>query len=84
MNNNVINNYLAIQDYIKNNTQDRSSRNIISVTKTFPEDKFMPLIKHGCIHFGENKVQEAQLKWPEVLEKFKNVKLFGTCYTKKL
>ena len=32
---------------------------IIAVSKTFKIDKILPLIKHGHIHFGENKVQEA-------------------------
>ena len=26
----------------------------------------MPLIKHGVIHFGENKVQEAEVKWKDI------------------
>ena len=29
-------------------------------------DKISPLIEHGHIHFGENKVQEAIEKWSEV------------------
>ena len=32
--------------------------NIIAVSKTFPMDEIKPLIDHGHIHFGENKVQE--------------------------
>ena len=35
----------------------------------------MPLIEYGHIHFGENKVQEALNKWPDILSKFKNLKL---------
>ena len=33
---------------------------IIAVSKTFPIDRIEPLIKKGHIHFGENKVQEAE------------------------
>ena len=33
--------------------------NIIAVSKTFPLDHIKPLINHGHLHFGENKVQEA-------------------------
>ena len=33
--------------------------NIIAVSKTFPLEHIKPLIDHGHIHFGENKVQEA-------------------------
>ncbi len=36
---------------------------IICVSKTFSIDKLNPLIKHGHHHFGENKMQEAIIKW---------------------
>ena len=36
---------------------------IIAVSKTFSVNDIMPLIDHGHIHFGENKVQEAINKW---------------------
>ena len=36
---------------------------IVAVSKTFNYDHIKPLIDHGHIHFGENKVQEAQSKW---------------------
>ena len=26
----------------------------------------MPLIKHGHLHFGENKIQEAKIKWTDI------------------
>ena len=35
------------------------SPKIIAVSKTFKIDKILPLIEHGHIHYGENKVQEA-------------------------
>ncbi len=34
-----------------------------------------PLLKHGHMHFGENKVQEAIDKWTNVKKNFENVKL---------
>ena len=39
------------------------SVNIIAVSKTFPLENVQPLIQYGHIHFGENKVQEAEKKW---------------------
>ena len=39
--------------------------NIIAVSKTFSLDLIKPIINTGHIHFGENKVQEAYLKWKE-------------------
>ena len=40
-----------------------SAAKIIAVSKTFSVNDIMPLIDHGHIHFGENKVQEAINKW---------------------
>ena len=34
-----------------------------------------PLIDHGHIHFGENKVQESVEKWTDVKSSFQNLKL---------
>ena len=42
---------------------------IIAVSKTFKMDKIMPLLEHGHLDFGENKVQEAVEKWSEIKEK---------------
>lgn len=36
------------------------------MSKTFTIDKIKPLIDHGHIDFGENKVQEAVDKWTEI------------------
>ena len=49
--------------------------NIIAVSKTFTLDYIKPLIDHGHIHFGENKVQEAQIKWTEKKKKFQDINL---------
>jgi len=35
----------------------------------------MPLINHGHIHFGENKVKEAIEKWIDIKNNFENIKL---------
>ena len=39
---------------------------IIAIGKTFPLEAIMPLIEHGHLHFGENKVQEAKKKWTNI------------------
>ena len=59
---------------IKNNSQNKDL-NIVIVCKTFSMDKILPLIESGHVHFGENKIQEAELKWKEVKKKYSNVKL---------
>ena len=45
--------------------------NIIAVSKTFTLDHINPLINHGHLHFGENKVQEAIAKWTVQKKKIK-------------
>ena len=49
--------------------------NIIAVSKTFPLDHIRPLIDHGHVHFGENKVQEALVKWIDIKKQYKHLKL---------
>ena len=67
---------------IKNKVNDIISKKqlkthpkIIVVTKTFPMDRIDPLIKNGHIHYGENKIQEAEEKWSEVKNIHKHIKL---------
>ena len=54
---------------------NNSNVKIIAVSKTFTYDHIKPLVEHGHIHFGENKVQEAQSKWGEIKQKNSNIKL---------
>ena len=56
--NETIKNFQNIKSSINN-----SNVNIIAVSKTFSLDKIRPLIDFGHVHFGENKVQEAKIKW---------------------
>jgi pyridoxal phosphate enzyme (YggS family) len=37
---------------------------LVAVSKTHPAERIVPLIEAGCRVFGENRVQEAQAKWP--------------------
>tara|TARA_Y100000310_G_C20500672_1_gene723818 strand:+ start:267 stop:935 length:669 start_codon:yes stop_codon:yes gene_type:complete len=55
--------------------QLKTSPEIIAVTKTFSLDKITPLLKSGHVHFGENKIQEAESKWPHIREDYKNLQL---------
>lgn len=41
-----------------------SDTRLIAVTKTFDAPDIAPLIAAGHRHFGENRVQEAEAKWP--------------------
>ena len=49
--------------------------NIIAVSKTFSLGYISPLIEHGHLHFGENKVQEALTKWTDQKKINQNLRL---------
>jgi len=55
--------------------QLKSSPKIIVVTKKFALDKIKPLLENNHIHFGENKIQEAEEKWLLTKDLYKNIKL---------
>ena len=59
---------------------------IIAVSKTFSLDKILPLIEHGHLDFGENKVQEAIEKWTNIKKQNKkiNLHLIGKLQTNKV
>ena len=47
--------------------RERSSVTLIAVSKTFTADAILPVIAAGQRVFGENRVQEAKAKWPELM-----------------
>ena len=55
--------------------QLKTSPKIIVVTKTFPLNNIIPLLDSGHIHYGENKIQEAEDKWHEIKNSYKNLQL---------
>ena len=66
----VVERLIAIRSEIKEllirNKRQNRTPTIVAICKTFSMDKIKPLIDHGHLHFGENKVQEADLKWKEI------------------
>ena len=48
---------------------------LIAVSKTHPIEAIEPLLEAGHRVFGENRVQEAQEKWPGLRERFSGVEL---------
>jgi len=86
---NTIQNLIEIEKKIKLNLSNFKNNNlpkIIAVSKTFKIDKILPLIEHGHIDFGENKVQEAIDKWTEVKLRNPNIQLhmIGKLQTNKV
>ena len=69
---------------IKSNI-NKDNINIIAVSKTYSLDYIKPLIDHGHLHFGENKVQEADSKWKSIRDTRKDLKihLIGKLQTNK-
>jgi hypothetical protein len=48
---------------------------LVAVSKTKTADDILPLIAQGQRVFGENRVQEAEAKWPALREQFPDVAL---------
>ena len=69
---NIINNLKSIKE---NLISLKSSATTIVVCKNQSIVKIKDLINHGHLDFGENKVQEAQQKWQEILNLHKNINL---------
>jgi pyridoxal phosphate enzyme (YggS family) len=69
-------NFLHNFKTIKNEIKDYSNKvNLIIVTKNQNFEKINPLIVEGHKDFGENKVQEAQLKWRDYLKDNSDIRL---------
>lgn len=69
----------SITDRIKAATRevgrDPASVHLIAVSKTFDAQDILPVIEAGHRVFGENRVQEAQGKWPDLKVRFPNLEL---------
>ena len=72
---NSVKNLIYIEDLIKSKVNPDKLPNIIAVSKTFPIENILPLIDHGHLHYGENKVQEALDKWTDIKNQNKNIKI---------
>lgn len=48
---------------------------LVAVSKTFDADAIRPVIAAGARVFGENKVQEAQEKWPALKAEYPDIEL---------
>jgi pyridoxal phosphate enzyme (YggS family) len=48
---------------------------LVAVTKSFPPDQILPVLEAGHLDFGENRVQEAEAKWPPLKRRFPGLRL---------
>jgi pyridoxal phosphate enzyme (YggS family) len=83
---NTVKNLIYIEELIKSKVNHDKLAQIIAVSKTFPIENILPLIEHGHLHYGENKVQEALDKWTEIKKKNNDIKLhlIGKLQTNKV
>jgi PLP dependent protein len=51
------------------------STTLVAVTKTHGPERILPTLAAGQRVFGENRVQEAKAKWPELREQFQGIEL---------
>lgn len=64
-----------IADAAKAAKREAASVALIAVSKTFSADEIRPALAAGQRVFGENRVQEAQGKWPALRVEFPDLKL---------
>lgn len=55
--------------------RDPAGVTLVAVSKTHPAEAIAPLLAAGHRVFGENRVQEAQAKWPALRERYPDVEL---------
>tara|TARA_R110002096_G_scaffold13585_3_gene47926 strand:- start:262 stop:969 length:708 start_codon:yes stop_codon:yes gene_type:complete len=55
--------------------RDPAAVTLVAVGKTFPADHMLPALNAGQRAFGENRVQEAEEKWPGLRSRFPDLRL---------
>lgn len=64
-----------IQSAAREVGRNPASVHLIAVTKTFGAEDILPVLAAGHRQFGENRVQEAESKWPALRERFHDLTL---------
>ena len=70
----ILKNFNNILVQIKNISNEKKV-NLIAISKTFNLDYIRPILDSGHIHFGENRVNEALLKWSNEKKINPNIKI---------
>jgi pyridoxal phosphate enzyme (YggS family) len=76
----VLENY---QKIINNIRSISSNTNLVVVCKNQTIDRVRILLNHGHVHFGENRVQEAETKWSNLMDKKIQLHLIGGLQSNK-
>jgi pyridoxal phosphate enzyme (YggS family) len=74
-----------IEDAAKAAQRDPRAITLIAVSKTFPAEAVKTVLSASHTDFGENRVQEAKAKWPELKRLSPNARLhlIGSLQSKK-
>ena len=59
----------------KNSNRNKTTVKLIAVSKTISSDYICEAAKYGQVCFGENKVQEAAKKWPQIKSLYPKTRL---------
>ena len=65
----------AIASAEKEARREKGSVTLVAVSKTFDADEIRPVLDAGQRVFGENRVQEAQGKWPQLRGDYSGIEL---------
>lgn len=63
--------------------RDPADVRLIAVSKTFPAESIAPVLAAGQLDFGENRVQEAAGKWPDLRRPDTRLHLIGPLQSNK-
>ncbi len=71
--------YLAIKERVwraaEASGREPAAVKLVAVTKTFEAEDILPVLHQGHPYFGENRVQEAMCKWPDLRKQFPAIEL---------
>ena len=75
--------YQEIQGFIR---KYQKTTKIVAISKNHPKESVIEALKHGVRIFGENRVQEAKIKFVELFKEYPNLELHftGTLQTNKV
>ena len=76
----------AIDKKLSSLSRDRSDIELIAVSKKQSKEKIIELLECGHRSFGENQIQEVELKWLEIKENFPDINLhfIGSIQSRKV
>ena len=67
--------YQEIQGFIR---KHQKISKIVAISKNYPKESVIEALKHGVRIFGENRVQEAKIKFVELFKEYPNLELHFT------